>query len=149
MASDRSNGSAYAERYRLYIDESGDHVFRRLEDPAHRYLCLLGCWFSGADYRAFHTELEAIKQRHFPHSPDDPVILHRADIINCRRWFWRLRDEKRRAAFDDDLLDVIGQAGFRMVGVVIDKRDLQQKHGDAAAHPYHLALGFMLQRYCG
>ena len=46
-------------------------------------------------------------------------------------------------------MEVIRDAQFRVVAVVIDKSALQQKHGDAAAHPYHLAMGFMLQRYCG
>lgn len=30
-------------RYRLYLDESGDHVFHDLESPSHRYLALVGC----------------------------------------------------------------------------------------------------------
>jgi hypothetical protein len=33
------------ERYRLYLDESGDHVVRDFSNLAHRFLCLLGCWF--------------------------------------------------------------------------------------------------------
>jgi hypothetical protein len=35
------------------------------------------------------------------------------------------------------------------VAVVIDKKALVDAYGTAAAHPYHLAMGFMLQRYCG
>jgi hypothetical protein len=137
------------ERYRLYIDESGDHVFRQLDDPAHRYLCLLGCWFSGADYRTFHARLEAFKQRHIPHNPDEPVVLHREDVMNARGAFWRLRDPSRRLAFDDDLCALITHSEFRVVGVVIDKKLHRERYGEDAAHPYHLALGFMLQRYCG
>jgi len=137
------------ERYRLYIDESGDHAFRRLEDPAHRFLCLLGCWFRDRDYQIYHEALERFKQIHIPHSPDDPVILHRQDIINRRRAFWRLRQEQAAAAFDRDLLDVIAGAEFRIVAVVIDKKELKERYQGGAAHPYHLALGFMLQRYCG
>jgi hypothetical protein len=34
-----------------------------------------------------------------------------------------------------------------VVAVLIDKQALLQAYGDGAAHPYHLALGFMLQRY--
>jgi hypothetical protein len=34
-----------ASRYRLYVDESGNHTFTLLEDPARRYLALLGVWF--------------------------------------------------------------------------------------------------------
>ena len=30
--------SKFEDRYRLYLDESGDHVFRETEELAHRYL---------------------------------------------------------------------------------------------------------------
>jgi hypothetical protein len=136
------------EAYRLYIDESGDHVCKRLEEPSHRYLCLLGCWFKGADYRLFHADLESLKQRHLPHNPDDPLILHRDDLINRRGPFGVLREAGRAAAFDADLLQLVEQAHFRIVAVVIDKLRLTQDY-PTPAHPYHLAMGFMLQRYCG
>lgn len=136
------------ERYRLYIDESGDHVFRQMEEPSHRYLCLLGCWFRGDHYRAFHETLEGFKNRHLPHHPDEPVILHREEIVNRRGAFWRLRDDTARDAFDRDLLDLIRNTLFQIVGVVIDKKQLQETY-TTPAHPYHLAMGFLLQRYCG
>lgn len=134
--------------YRLYVDESGDHVFRHLEKVSHRFLCLLGCWFRVAEYREFHRALEAFKQRHIPHSPDDPVILHREEIVNRRSSFWRLRDPEKAREFDDDLIDLIAGAQFRLVAVVIDKKALREGY-PTPAHPYHLAIGFMLQRYCG
>lgn len=140
--------SAPNSRYRLYIDESGDHVFRHLEEQSHRYLCLLGCWFRTAEYRRFHESLEAFKQAHIPHSPDEPLILHREDIINRRGSFWRLRDPEKAEAFDRDLLDLIAAADFKVVAVVIDKAALQEEY-PTPSHPYHLAMGFMLQRYCG
>lgn len=136
------------ERYRLYIDESGDHVFRKLEDPHHRFLCLLGCWFADNDYVRFQQELEALKQRHLPHNPDEPLILHREDIVNQRGAFWRFRDWAAREAFDTDLLALIRHGEFRVVAVVIDKKALQDRY-PTPAHPYHLAMGFLLQRYCG
>ena len=136
------------ERYRLYIDESGDHVFRHLDEEAHRYLCLLGCWFRANDYGQFHQALEAFKQKHIPHNPDDPVILHREDIVNRRGQFWRLRDPEAAERFDSDLLSLIRDSNFMLVGVVIDKAALQQQY-PTPAHPYHLGIGFMLQRYCG
>ena len=142
-----SSASSAEELYRLYLDESGDHVFKRLEEPAHRYLCLVGCWFKGRDYQRFHDDLAAFKRQHVPHHPDDPVVLHREDIINRRHAFWRLRDAKAAQAFDRGLLEVVAQTEFRLVAVVIDKKALTDY--PTPAHPYHLALGFMLQRYCG
>ena len=138
-----------AHRHRLYIDESGDHVFNRLEHPAHRFLCLLGCWFGNPDYVPFHEALEAFKRRALPHHPDEPLVLHREDIINRRGPYVRLQDDAARLAFDEGLIALIGQAQFRIVAVVIDKLALRERYNDAAAHPYHLALGFLLQRYCG
>jgi len=136
------------ERYRLYIDESGDHVFKHLDHPSHRFLCLLGCFFQGREYVAFHDALEDFKRRHIPHSPDEPVVLHREDIINRRHCFWRLRNPRAAEAFDSDLVALIADASFRMVAVVIDKEALVERY-PTPAHPYHLALDFMLQRYCG
>jgi len=140
---------AFEERYRLYLDESGDHVFNHLEKPSHRFLCLLGCWFRNPEYLAFHERVEAFKKEHLPHHPDDPPILHREDIVNRRSHFTHLQEAGKAQAFDDGLLRLIDEAEFRVVAVVIDKLALRQRHGDAAAHPYHLAMGFMLQRYCG
>jgi len=139
------------ERYRLYIDESGDHVF---EDEAtlaredRRYLALVGCWFAGGAYRDFHRELQSLKGHHFPHHPDEPVILHRRDIVERRGCFWRLDDQRARERFDADLLALIEQAEFTLVAAVVDKLALK-RGGLEALHPYHMALAFLLQRYCG
>jgi hypothetical protein len=70
-------------------------------------------------------------------------------MINRRGPFGILREKARGDAFDSDLLKLIGESEFRIVAVVIDKKALTDSYGPAAAHPYHLAMGFMLQRYCG
>ena len=144
-----SRPTSYEERFRLYVDESGDHVFNHLDQPSHRYICLLGCWFKNPDYESFHRELERLKLELFEPHPDEPVILHREDIINRRGIFSRLRDSEKARVFDERILGIIAAAQFRIVAVVIDKQALREKHGSAAAHPYHLAAGFLLQRYCG
>ena len=144
-----SRPSAFEDRYRLYLDESGDHVYRETAETAHRFLCLLGCWFQNPDYVQFHQALDGLKERHFHPHPDNPVILHREDMINARKVFKILQDEKKRAEFDADLLDIINSAKFRVVAVVIDKAALRSAYGESAAHPYHLGLGFLLQRFAG
>jgi len=93
--------------YRLYIDESGDHSYGKkelqkwvikfkedtlevpidhypeLERDEKRYLGLTGCIIESEEYRnIFHPRIEQLKQKYFPHNPDEPVIFHRKDIIN-------------------------------------------------------------------
>jgi len=97
----------------------------------------------------FHDALENLKTRHLPHHPDDPVVLHRDDMLNARKAFKTLRDKTKREQWDDGLLEVIRDTTFRVVAVVIDKQALRQAYGEAAAHPYHLGLGFLLQRFAG
>lgn len=144
-----SHPTAFGNRYRLYLDESGDHVYRATQESAHRFLGLLGCWFNNADYLRFHEALEDFKKRHFHHHPDNPVILHREDIINKRKVFKILQGDQKRAEFDNDLLNVIQSAEFRVVAVVIDKASLRASYDEGAGHPYHIGLGFLLQRYAG
>ena len=83
-------------RYRLYIDESGDHTYKKLDDIGHRYLALLGVWFrQQKDYLEFVHELEQFKENLFGERPDSPVILHRTDIINRRGAFGILCNEDK------------------------------------------------------
>ncbi len=138
------------KRYRLYVDESGDHTYYELEEPAKRYLGLTGTFIESEHYRiTFQPEIEGFKQKHFPHNPDEPVILHRADIINRRGPFWRLRDTEKEQAFNEDFLQFIREQDYRIITVVIDKKAHIERYGKVAYHPYHYCLAALLERYCG
>jgi hypothetical protein len=138
------------KRYRLYIDESGDHTYAKLEDSARRYLCLLGLFVEVETYRtSFHSAFEGLKQAHFPHIPDEPVIMHRTEIINRRGPFGRLKDPGNEQLFNADLLKFLFQQDYRLIGVVIDKKTHVERYGSAAYHPYHFCLAALLERYCG
>lgn len=136
-------------RYRLYVDESGDHAFKKLEELSHRYLALLGLWVRQKDdYVALHDELEKFRRGVFGPRPDDPVILHRKDIVNKRGNFYVLQDGAKEKAFNEGLLRLVQTANFRMVCIVIDKQQHQDKYS-SPMHPYHYCMTAMLQRYCG
>ncbi len=93
--------------------------------------------------------MEALKQAHFPHSPDEPVILHRNDLINRRGPFWRLRDPENERRFNEDLLQFLAVQDYLLITVVIDKKAHIERYGGAAYHPYHYCLAALLERYCG
>ncbi len=136
--------------YRLYIDESGDHTYKNLASLDKRYLCLLGMIVEAETYRrSFHPAVEALKQKHFPHDPDNPIVLHRREIVNRSGYAWRLRDPAARKAFNEDLLQFLRDQDYRLIAVVMDKKNHVERYGDAAFHPYHYSLAILLERYCG
>ena len=136
-------------RYRLYIDESGDHSYGRMNVAWGRYLALMGVWFRQGDhYTVFADRLEQFKRDIFGPRPDKPVILHRSDIINRKGPFGLLRREELKKRFDDGLLAMIKDAQFRMICVIIDKKS-HREHYASPFHPYHYCLAAMLDRYSG
>lgn len=113
--------------YRVYIDESGDHTYHSLERVEKRYLGLTGCIIEAEYYRTtFHPALEELKQKHFPHDPDEPVILHRREIIDCKGAFWRLRNVENRKAFDQDILKFFYEQKYVLITAAIDKKTHQE-----------------------
>ena len=100
-------------RYRLYIDEAGDHTrSRSATDPVgRRYMCLLGVMVPmGEEYIRLQASVEEVKRAHLPYDPDVPPILHREDILHRRGPFRVLNDDTTRAAFDDALIELIHAA---------------------------------------
>jgi len=134
-----------ARRYRLYLDESGDHTYSDSAAPGKRYLALVGCVIESEHYRqVVHPAVEALKQRHFPHSPDEPVILHRKDVVNARGPFRRLMDADARMVFNRDVISLLTDLEFLVVAVVLDKLG-SVRH--LAPHPYHVCLHTVLESY--
>jgi hypothetical protein len=92
---------------RLYIDEVGNSDLGASLNPNHRYLSLTGVIVS-LDHVAsdLHPRLEGLKHQYFGSHPDDPVILHRKDMVNQRGPFAVLQDPDLRNAFDAQLLNL-------------------------------------------
>ncbi|MEA1937789.1 MAG: DUF3800 domain-containing protein [Pseudomonadota bacterium] len=134
--------------YRIYIDESGDHTYKHLDDSSRRFLALLGVWFRQKEYVAFAEDLDKLKKDVFGPRPDKPVVLHRSDMINRKGPFGMLRDSQNQIQFDDGLLEIVNRAQFKMICVVIDKKKHQDRY-TSPFHPYHYCLAAMLERYAG
>lgn len=138
-----------SSRYRLYIDESGDHTYSQIDNIGHRYLALLGVWFRYSDhYVSFSTDLERFKEKIFGKRPDDPVVLHRSDIVDKKGPFGILQDKLTQYRFDTGLLEIIGRANFKVNCALLDKK----AHKDLfyfPFHPYHYCLAALLELYGG
>ena len=70
-------------KYRLYVDEVGNSDLGASHNPNHRYLSLTGVMCE-LDYvaRVLQPELEQLKKQYFGSHPDEPVVLHRKELVN-------------------------------------------------------------------
>lgn len=142
-------------KYRIYIDESGDHAchpYEVFDKPEKRYLGLTGCLFDMSNYPAFQIEIERLKTKHFAEYPyrdhDEPLVLHRKAMINRRGAYSLLRDPANEQLFNHDLLALIRSTPFTIISVVIDKKAHLQRY-KYPEHPYYYCLEVILERYCG
>ena len=137
--------------WRLYIDESGDHTYRSVADPRVRYLALTAVVARKDRYKnAIQPELEALKRKHFNYDPDDPVILHRSEIVKRKRWFGVLQDPARNTAWENDIVDYMQKLDAQIFTVVIDKDEHRRKFPAVPLYdPYDYSLAVLLNRVRG
>ncbi len=128
--------------YIVYVDESGDHGLEPI-DPNYPVFVLAFCVFQKETYlESVAPSIQKFKFRHFGH---DMVILHEADIRKDKGDFQFLKSEKLKEAFLNELSDIVADAPFTLVCMVIDKRSLKKRYGDPK-NPYHIALRHGLER---
>lgn len=137
------------KRYTIYIDESGDHSYNQLNDhPGRRFLALVGIIIENDYYHnVFCSRLFDLKKKYFEYEPEK-VVLHRSDIINKKKAFKVFQNETLRVQFDQDLVELIANTNFYIIGVVIDKQAHKDKYNNPFP-PYHYCLKLLLERYVG
>jgi hypothetical protein len=126
----------------VFVDESGDHGMSSI-DPSYPVFTLAFCLFAKEAYatRVAPAVLD-FKFRHFGH---DQVILHEHEIRKTKGAFRFLTDTGRREPCFADLNALVECAPFTLVASVIDKRLYKERYPEAA-NPYHVAMGFGLER---
>jgi hypothetical protein len=135
-------------KHRLYIDEVGNSDLRASLNPNHRYLSLTGVIVTLAHVdEALHPQLEDLKRRYFGSHPDDPVILHRKDLVNKRGPFAVLQDPETHEAFDAELLALVRDIEYIVITAVIDKLDHLNRYHAWRYDPYHYCLMILMERY--
>jgi hypothetical protein len=113
-------------KYRLYVDEVGNPDLGASQNPNHRYLSLTGVILEleYVDTTVFPA-IEALKRKYFHSHPDDPVILHRKELVNRKPPFESLRDPIIERAFNQELLELLRSLDYVVLTVVIDKLEHQ------------------------
>lgn len=135
-------------KYRIYIDETGNPDLGSSENPNHRFLSLTGVIVE-LEYSAhtIHPQLESLKSEFFRSHPDEPVILHRKEIVNARGPFGSLRDPDVRSRFDGRLLQLLRDWDYTVVTVCIDKRKHKETYTTWRHDPYHYCLEVLMERF--
>jgi hypothetical protein len=134
--------------YRIYIDESGNHDLNVGPDSLHRYLSLTGVMIKEKYARStVRPAFEGLKNKHFSHWPEQPVILHRKDIVNRLGPFEVLKDEEKSEAFNQDILTFLKKTHFHVITVMIDKHAHKEKYKVWRAHPYHYCMEVIIEKY--
>lgn len=70
-------------KYRIYIDEVGNSDMNSSLDSTNRFLSLTGV-IVDLDFikETLHPEMEALKIKYFGNHPDEPIILHRKEMMH-------------------------------------------------------------------
>ncbi len=135
-------------KYRIYIDEVGNPDLGSSTDPNHRFLSLTGVIIDLAHVEAVvHPQMEVLKARYFGSHPDDPVVFHRKEVLNCKAPFQALADPIIRAQFDAELLVYFAAWNYRLITVCLDKRKHQETYTTWRFDPYHYCMTVLLERF--
>jgi len=124
--------------FRIYIDEVGNHDMRHTDNPNERFLSL-----SGIIIESEHNA----KRQFISRDPDELVIFHRKEILRCVGPFAVLRDLKVRSAFNQALVDALRRWEYKVITVVIDKREHFNRYQVWRHQPYHYCLEVLLERF--
>ena len=135
-------------KYRMYIDEVGNSDLAGSDNPNERFLCLTGVIIelTYVDQVA-HVEIEMLKRKYFHSHPDEPVILHRKELVNRKPPFEALSDPQIEKSFNDDLLLLLHKLDFKVVAVTIDKLEHRKRYQVWRYDPYHYCLAILVERY--
>ncbi len=135
-------------KFRMYVDETGNPDLGSSDNPLHRYLCLTGIILDlEIAKNELAPKLDIIKNNYFSIEYDEPIILHRKELINKRPPFDALRNPEVEANFNKDLLSLLSNLDFVAVTVVIDKQEHRSKYKVWTADPYHYCLKILTERF--
>jgi uncharacterized protein DUF3800 len=88
-----------------------------------------------------------LKRKYFGEHPDEPIILHRKELVNKRPPFQALRDKEVEEDFNSELIGLIEDLDYVVITSVIDKREHLDRYQIWTYDPYHYCLMVILERY--
>ena len=136
-------------KYRLFLDESGDHTTQILDTTGSRYLCLTGIITEINDYVTnFSPDLLTLRLKHCTGQDGKPTILHREDIVRHKQGFSHFSDPTKRDAFNIDFCSFLSTHNYVIISAIIDKKRHKEVYGSHAYDPYNYCFTAVMERYC-
>lgn len=136
------------EKYRIYIDETGNSDLESSENPNHRFLTLTGVILNLKYVRSvIHPEMEWIKNEILDQHPDDPIIFHRKEMVNKKHPFEKLRDSETEKLFNSTILTKLSEWDYKIITILIDKKEHLEMYDVWRYDPYHYCLKVLIERY--
>ena len=130
------------------MDEVGNPDLESSDNPNHRFLSLTGVIIDLQHAaEVVHPEMEQLKENFFRSHPDEPLILHRKELVNAKPPFQVLRDPAVRSRFDNELLVLLSKWEYTVITVCIDKKRHKETYTTWRYDPYHYCLEVLLERY--
>ncbi len=135
-------------KYRMYVDEVGNPDLESSDNPNHRFLSLTGVIIELEYVRlVINPQMEALKHKYFTAHPDEPIVLHRKEILNRKPPFEGLRDPAMAEFFDLDLIDLLKKWEYTVITVCLDKRKHREMYTVWRYDPYHYCLAILMERF--
>ncbi|MGD8290060.1 MAG: DUF3800 domain-containing protein [Desulfobacterales bacterium] len=132
----------------MYVDEVGNSDLKSSDNPLHRFLSLTGVVVElGYVSEKLFPNIEKLKFDYFKSHPDDPIILHRKELVNAKYPFIALKDEKVKRKFDKELLAFLNEWEYSVITVCLDKKAHKDTYNVWRYDPYHYCLAMLLERY--
>lgn len=133
--------------YRLFIATAGTADLKRTSVSGGQYFSLTGAILRYRDLDTILTRpLERLKATYFS-TTQGPVILDRKNLVDTKPPFAALRDPKKAAQFNDDLLNLLRTADYTVLTAAIDQPQHHQTSGMWKHTPYHYCMMALLEGY--
>ncbi len=98
--------------------------------------------------QAFTGEVAKIKRDMFGHTPEEPVILHRREMVRGEPPFERLKtDPFFGMEFENRWAELVEKSAYLAMACAIDKDEHVRKYVVWQYDPYHYCLEMLLERF--
>ncbi len=128
--------------YIVYIDESGDHSLKKLDNSFPVFTLAL---FICDQEEYVHKIIPAVINLKFEFWGHEGVILHSRDIRKSQNDFGILTDTEKKNLFITKINKIMQDRDYQLITAVIKKDKLNARY-IYADNPYDLSLKFALER---